>query len=325
MKVVYAIVMIFVLVGCTQARYRSQECDSFYYGQYQAMGEPKALAFAIPVADPQSSTQYDTRCWARGAAGRLPVDMTTDEAMSIVIAGVLRDCKEYNKENNSLQAVHELDCRIAARNLVWEPWVNELRAADALAQGDISASVVAPTATTVPINSAYAAMDTGYTVAPERPLPNFAPPPVSSVSVPASSAPAAAGYTGREVKQFGFNDTFSWCPSPGDWCNNDQIIGIKHPLTGQLIGRLAIYIRPQEVFGSLLAYTVQLNNESYCNIVIEGFEITQDDRVLDAWAITDPGLDPAGSQTVSQRVTFRDGASSNAVVSINAIARECQQ
>ena len=324
MKAFCAMVMVAVLAGCTQARYRSSECDSLFYGQYQAMGEPKALAFAIPAADPQTATDYDTRCWTRAAAGPLPSGMSTEQAMDIVIAGVLKDCNDYNKENNSLQAAHELDCRIAARNLVWEPWVDELRAADARAQGYGSASPPSPGTATSTMTAAYAPTSTGQNALPERPLPAFPSPPVSLVSTPASSAPETFGNKNSEVTLFGFHDAYSWCPSPGNRCNNDQIIGIRHPQTGQLIGRLAIYIRPQGAAGNRLNYTVQLNNESYCTIIIEGFEITQDDQVLGTWTIRDPDLQPAATRTVSESVSFHSGASSNALVSISGLAKECR-
>lgn len=325
MKFVCAVVLIAVLVGCTQARYRSGECDSLFYGQYQAMTEPKALAFAIPAADPRTATHYDTRCWTRAAAGPLPSGMGADEAMNIVIAGVLKDCNDYNKGNNSLQEARELDCRIAARNMVWEPWVNELRLADARARGDSGAAPPSPATATNTATSAYAITSTDHNSLPERPLPAFSSPPVSLVTTPTSSATETFGNKSVEVTLFGFNDAFSWCPSPGNWCNNDRIIGIRHPQTGQLIGRLAIYIRPLQAAGNRLDYTVQLNNESYCTITIDGFEITQDEQVLNAWAIMDPNLQPAATRTISESVSFHDGASSNALVSISGLAKECQR
>jgi hypothetical protein len=324
MKVLCAALLLAILAGCTQARYRSGECDSLFYGQYQAMGEPKALAFAVPAADPQTATDYDTRCWTRAAAGPLPSGMSTEEAMDIVIAGVLKDCNDYNKENNSLQAAHKLDCRIAARNLVWEPWVNELRAADARAQGYSSASPPSPGTATSTMTSAYAVTSTDQNALAQRALPALSSPPVTLVNTPASSAPDTFGDKSREVTQFGFHDAFSWCPSPGNWCNNDQIIGIRHPQTGQLVGRLAVYIRPLEAAGNSLKYTVQITNESYCTVIIEGFEITQDEQVLGAWAIIDPDLQPAATRTVSELVSFHSGASSNALVSISGLAKECQ-
>ncbi len=323
MKVICAMVLIAVLAGCTQARYRSNQCDSFFYGEYQTLVEPKVMAVAIPAADPQTATHYKTRCWARAAAVTPPPDMGSQEAMSIVIAGVLRDCNEHKNANNSGRKAQALDCRIAARNSVWEPWVTELRAADARARGYSGESVgVAASATTV-VNSANPMDTAGTNVRPESALPNFASPPVSSVSTPASSSWEQIGSSGGQVKQFGFNNAFNWCPGPGDRCNNDRIIGIRHPRTGQLIGRLAIYMRPQEASGNRLNYTFQLNNESYCKLEMETFEITQDGQVLGAWTMADPYLEPASTRTVSETVTFLDGASSNAVVSVSGLAREC--
>lgn len=115
-----------------------------FYGEYQTLVEPKVMAVAIPAADPQTATHYKTRCWARAAAVTPPPDMGSQEAMSIVIAGVLRDCNEHKNANNSGRKAQALDCRIAARNSVWEPWVTELRAADARARGYSGESVGSP-------------------------------------------------------------------------------------------------------------------------------------------------------------------------------------
>ena len=324
MKVVCAMVLIFALAGCTQARYRSQECDSFFYGQYQAMGEPKAMAVAIPSADPQTSTRYDTRCWARAAASRPPPDMSAVDAMNELVSGVLRDCNQYKNDHNSRHKALDLDCRIVAKNMVWEPWVNELRTLDAMAMGVSSESMTAPAAATGAAATASAASGADYQSAAERPVPNFAPPPVSAISTTTSPGWETSAQSDEPIKLYGFHDAFNWCPSPGNWCNNDRLIGIKHPRTGQLIGRLAIYIRPHEASGNQLDYTLQLNNESYCTMVLEGLEITQDGQVIGTWKTPEPALPPAGSLTIAETVTFRDGASSNAVVSVSGLARDCQ-
>ncbi|MEE4144891.1 MAG: hypothetical protein V2I26_08835 [Halieaceae bacterium] len=295
MKNVIIISLVATLAGCTQARYRSHECDSLYYGRYQALAEPKALAFAIPAADPQTAAEYDTRCWARAAAGSLPQGMEFEEAMSVVVAGVLSDCNAYIKENNSLAKAHELDCRIAAKNMVWEPWVSELRLADARARGDQPASA-----------QVYAAA--GATAA----------------AAPATAVVSPAAYAGAVPGPLRFHDEFQWCSAPGDACSESHFVEITNPGTGRALGRLAITIRPQDSLDYRLNYTVQFSNESQCRLVIEGNSIMQGGKTLGAWILESNDFAPAQMQSTSEAITFPMGASDATSISVSGRVEDCR-
>jgi hypothetical protein len=309
MKTVIAFLLVSALTACTQVRYRSHECDSLFYGQYQSMGEPKALAFAIPAADPRTPTEYETRCWARAAAGNLPHGMSAEEAMSVVVAGVLSDCNSYKNENNSLRKANELDCRVAAKNLVWEPWVQELRVADARARGDDTESV-----------QFYAvAGNHGQATAP-----------TNSGQIPPATAAAAttvlppAAYADSAFTPSRFHDEFEWCSGPKDSCTQDHFIEIRNPGEGRLVGRLAIYIRPEGALDDRLNYTVQFDNESQCKIVIEGNSIMQGGKTLGAWVLQSDHFEPAQMQSTSELITFPEGASGRASISISGRVEDCR-
>jgi hypothetical protein len=309
MKTVIAFLLVSVLTACTQVRYRSHECDSLFYGQYQSMGEPKALAFAIPAADPRTPTEYDTRCWARAAAGHLPHGMSTEEAMGVVIAGVLSDCNGYKNENNSLRKANELDCRIAAKNMLWEPWVQELRVADARARGDDTESV-----------QFYAVADSyGQATAPTNSgqiLP--------ATATSATTVVARAAYAGNASMPSRFHDQFEWCSGPKDSCTKDHFIEIRNPGEGRLVGRLAIYIRPETALDDRLNYTVQFANESQCKIVIEGNSIMQDGKMLGAWVLQSDHFEPAQMQSTSELITFPERASGRTSISISGRVEDCR-
>jgi hypothetical protein len=293
MKTVIAFLLVSALTACTQMRYRSQECDSLFYGQYQSMGEPKALAFAIPAADPRSPTEYDTRCWARAAAGNLPHGMSAEEAMSVVVAGVLSDCNSYKNENNSPR----------------KAWVQELRMADARARGDDTESV----------QLYAAAANQGQATAP-----------TSSGQIPPATAAAAttvvprAAYADSASTPSRFHDEFEWCSGPKDSCDKDHFIEIRNPGEGRLVGRLAIYIRAEGALDDRLNYTVQFDNESQCRIVIEGNSIMQGGKMLGAWVLQSDHFEPAQMQSASELITFPEGASGRVSISISGRVEDCR-
>ena len=293
MKSAITISLLAILAGCAQPHYRSHDCDSLFYGQYQAMAEPKAMAFAIPVPDPQIPTQYDTRCWARAAAAGVPRDMSAEEAMNAVVSGVLRDCKEYKNKNNPVQRARELECRIAAKNMVWEPWMQELRAAEAGARGECTAPAGSDSLPAAPTAAAVASVR---------------PPPESNGS----------GDAALRV-----HDEFDWCSAPGNSCTTDRVIEIHDPGTGQLLGRLAIAIHPEKVQGDSLEYTVQFKNESRCKIAMEGSSIMQDGKVLGGWLLQNNYLEPSEIQSSAETFSFRPGALSRAAISISVRIEEC--
>lgn len=308
MKTVIAFLLLSALTACTQVRYRSNECDSLFYGQYQSMDEPKALAFAIPAADPRSPTEYETRCWARAAAGHLPHGMSAEEAMSIVVAGVLGDCNSYKNENNSLRKAHELDCRVAAKNMAWEPWVQELRVADARARGDDTQSV-----------QFYAvAGNQGQATAPTN---SGQIPPVTAA---ATTLVPRAAYADSASTPGTFHDEFEWCSGPQDSCNKDHFIEIRNPGEGRLVGRLGIYIRPEAALDDRLNYTVQFENETQCKVVIEGNSIMQGGKMLGAWVLQSDEFEPAQLQSTSEVVTFQQSASGRASISISGRVEDCR-